>query len=195
MSVRIHLVRHGAHGDVGRVLSGRDGSGLTPEGRAQVERLAATMDVPVAIYSSPRRRARETAAIVAIRHGVGVEIAPALDEVDFGEWTGLGFDALRADPRWLLWNERRAASAVPGGETMAAATARIVGHLDGFANRALQAAIICVSHCDMIRGAIAHYLGLSLDNLLRFQVDPASISTIEIGPWGGRVLTVNRVYS
>jgi broad specificity phosphatase PhoE len=52
-----------------------------------------------------------------------------------------------------------------------------------------------VTHCDIIRGVIAHYLGLSLDNILRFDVEPASISTIEINRWGGRVRSINeRLY-
>jgi broad specificity phosphatase PhoE len=55
--------------------------------------------------------------------------------------------------------------------------------------------IACVSHCDIIRGTIAFYLGLPLDNLLRFDVDPASVSRIALGDWGARVMTLNeRLY-
>jgi broad specificity phosphatase PhoE len=55
--------------------------------------------------------------------------------------------------------------------------------------------IAAVSHCDVIRGIIAHHLGLPLDNLLRFDVDPASVSRLQLGDWGGRVMSVNeRLY-
>ena len=47
----------------------------------------------------------------------------------------------------------------------------------------------------MIRGIIAHYLGLPLDNLLRFDVDTASVSRLVVGAWGARVESVNeRLY-
>jgi broad specificity phosphatase PhoE len=55
--------------------------------------------------------------------------------------------------------------------------------------------IAAVSHCDIIRGVIAVHLGLPLDNLLRFDVDPASVSRIAVGDWGARVMSVNeRLY-
>jgi broad specificity phosphatase PhoE len=54
---------------------------------------------------------------------------------------------------------------------------------------------VAVTHCDIIRGVLAHYLGMPLDNLLRFDVDPASISTLELGRWGARVRSINeRLY-
>lgn len=52
-----------------------------------------------------------------------------------------------------------------------------------------------VSHCDIIRGLIAYYLGLPLDNLLRFDIDPASVSRLVVGSWGARVMSMNeRLY-
>jgi broad specificity phosphatase PhoE len=55
--------------------------------------------------------------------------------------------------------------------------------------------VVAVTHCDIIRGILAHYLGMPLDNLLRFDVDPASISTLELGRWGARVRSINeRLY-
>ena len=57
------------------------------------------------------------------------------------------------------------------------------------------ATVAAVSHCDVIRGLIAFYLGLPLDNLLRFDIDPASVSRLVVGDWGARVTSVNeRLY-
>jgi broad specificity phosphatase PhoE len=50
-----------------------------------------------------------------------------------------------------------------------------------------------VSHSDIIRGVIAHYLGLGLDNMLRFDVDLGSVSTLVVGNWGGRLTRLNWV--
>jgi broad specificity phosphatase PhoE len=51
--------------------------------------------------------------------------------------------------------------------------------------------VLCVSHCDIIRGVLAHYLGLSLDNVLRFDIDTASLSALVLDGGGGRVTALN----
>ena len=196
MTACIHLIRHCAHGDVGRVLTGRrPGVPLSPEGRAHAARVAediAARDGVSAILTSPRERTAETAAIIAERLGLGVEVAPALDEVDFGAWTGRSFVELDGDPDWQRWNAARSNAGTPGGETMVAAVARAVAQVEAIAASAPTGPVMCVTHCDIIRGVIAHYLGLDLDRLLRFDVDPGSVSTIVIGDWGGKVTMMNR---
>jgi ribonuclease H / adenosylcobalamin/alpha-ribazole phosphatase len=195
MTAKVHLVRHCAHGDVGRVLSGRcTGGPLSAEGRAQARWLAgrfARGEPIAAIHSSPRLRARETACAIAERLELEVQIVPALDELDFGAWTGRRFEELEGDPGWTQWNTARATAATPGGETMAQATARAVAHVEELAGSEWAGAVLCVSHCDVIRGVVANYLGLGLDRLLAFDVDPGSVSTLLVGGWGGRVLTLN----
>lgn len=196
MSAQIHLMRHCAHADVGRILSGRStGGGLTAEGRAHAHWLAGEIargEPITSIQSSPQRRARETAEVVAGRLGLAVRIVPALDEIDFGRWTGRSFADLEQDEAWRGWNAARASACPPGGETMAAAVARAVAHIEAMAAGEPRGAVLCVSHCDIIRGLIAHYLGLGLDNLLRFDLDPGALSTLVVGPWGGRLRTLNR---
>lgn len=171
---------------------GRSQISLDAEGERQISRLAEQLaDKGIArIETSPRPRTRRTADIIARRLGVEVEVADALDEIDFGEWTGKSYSALDADPRWHRWNDMRAAAATPGGEDMNAVAERIGRHLEELA-RTDGAPVLCVSHGDVIKAGIARYLGLSLDHLLRFDVDPASVSVIEAGPWGGRLTLLN----
>src|SRR5438874_12761470 len=124
-----HLLRHGEHGLLGRVLAGRmPGVGTTDRGRAEIasqaERLAG--DKVAAIYASPLQRTRETAEIVAARLGLPIEFRADLLELDFGEWTGATFDAIRADPRWQAWSTQRSLAPIPGGESMRAVQQRIV---------------------------------------------------------------------
>jgi ribonuclease H / adenosylcobalamin/alpha-ribazole phosphatase len=191
-----HLVRHGTHGEFGRLLSGRSGaSPLSNKGRVQAAGLAdwPGMGLLNAIHASPRARAVETASIIAAARGVDIVIVADLDEVDFGEWNGLAFAELESDPRWHEWNVCRSTSRAPGGETMGAAVERAVHHMERFAAEHPGATLLCVTHCDIIRGVVAHYLGLSLDNLLRFEVDPGSITTMVIDPNGGRVTRLNEV--
>lgn len=143
-----------------------------------------------AIHTSPVQRARETAE--AIARGRAVAVADALDELDFGSWTGKSFAILADEPAWGDWNSRRAVARAPGGESMAQATARAVAHVEAVARAHDEAAVALVTHGDIIRGVLAHYLGLSLDRLLSFDVDPASISRLAVGEWGGRVLSINQ---
>ncbi|MHA6720606.1 histidine phosphatase family protein [Sphingomonas sp. RS6] len=195
MTTRVHLVRHAAHGDVGHTLTGRGGAAaLTPEGRAQAQGLASRFARrgPIArIHASPQTRAAETAAIIGARIGVGVDSVDALDEVDFGEWTGRSFAELEHDQRWSEWNEARGRARAPGGETIADVCARAVGHIEAIARRGVSGTLVCVSHCDVIRAVVAHYLGLSFDRMLAFDVDPGSVSTLLVGKWGSRLLKLN----
>jgi len=190
VSRTVFLARHGSHAEVGQILSGRSDIGLSERGRAEARRLADRLqDVPLArIFSSPRRRTRETASIVAERHDCDVESADALDEIDFGAWTGRTFAELAPDPDWRGWNEARATAATPAGDTMAAATRRAVDHIQSIEE---SGPVLCVSHCDIIRGVAAHYLGLSHDRLLAFDCDPASLSALALDGDRGRVVTLN----
>lgn len=148
-----------------------------------------------AVYSSPRERAWYTARDIAEPHDIKVQARDDLDEVDFGEWAGKRFDDLQGDEGWDAWNESRASARCPGGESMGEAVARAMSALHELAGSHQDETIAAVTHCDIIRGVIAQILGLSLDNILRFDVDPASVSRLHIGRWGARVGSVNeRLY-
>ncbi|HEY0111527.1 MAG TPA: histidine phosphatase family protein [Allosphingosinicella sp.] len=198
MTATLLLIRHAAHVELGRTLSGRRRDvALSAEGLEQAEIVADLLGIePLsAVYSSPRERAYYTARQIAEAHELKVRVSDELDEVDFGDWTGLSFDDLEGDPEWSRWNEARGSARPPGGESMAEAVARSTRALQAMAGEHSGETIACVSHCDIIRGILAHYLGLSLDNLLRFDVDPASVSRLALGGWGARVMTVNeRLY-
>lgn len=193
MTAQLLLVRHAAHADLGHALSGRGGGGLTERGRRQAERLAGALAPfkPAAVYASPRLRTVATADVLAARFGLVAGVEPALDEIDFGDWTGIAFAELAGNARWDRWNRERSRAAPPNGESMSAATTRIADALREIAARHPGAAVVAVSHGDMIKGALAHYLGLSLDHILRFDVAPASFSRIMIGEWGAQVLSIN----
>jgi probable phosphoglycerate mutase len=198
VTATILLVRHAQHVEFGAVLSGRRRDvALSPEGLEQaaiVSDLLGTTSL-AAVYSSPRERAWYTAREIAEPHELKVTAEDRLDELDFGGWTGCSFAELEGDPLWSSWNEERGSARPPGGESMGEATERAFQFLAEAAAEHAGDTVLAVSHCDIIRGVIARCLGLSLDNLLRFDVDPASVSRIAIGQWGTRVLSINeRLY-
>lgn len=152
--------------------------------------------VPLAgVYSSPRERAWYTAREIAEQHELSAEVVEGLDEIDFGKWTGVRFSDLEGDDAWQQWNEARGSTRCPDGESMAEAVERAKSSLEQIAAEHDGETVAAVTHCDIIRGVLAHYLGMPLDNVLRFDVDPASMSTLELGRWGARVRSVNeRLY-
>ncbi|WP_181703856.1 histidine phosphatase family protein [Chthonobacter albigriseus] len=193
----LHLVRHAAHGHVGHILSGRQpGLSLSDRGRAEAGSLAhALARLPLdAVHASPRERAVETAEAVAAPHGLAVEIAPDLDEIDFGAFTGRTFDDLADDPDWRAWNDDRDTARCPGGETMAEAQARILRHLAVLARRHQGGVVASVTHADMIKAAVVHVLGLPLAAIHRFDVDPASVTTLSLGDAPPRLVSLNVVH-
>src|SRR5689334_9180955 len=101
---------------------------LGADGREQSRRLAIWFGrQPVAvIQSSPRERAQETAEPIAQQFGMPLAVAPALDEVDVGEWTGANFADLTPDRRWQHWNRARESARTPGGESMRDVQDRVV---------------------------------------------------------------------
>src|SRR3954452_19076289 len=125
----LHLLRHGTHNLGGGVLAGRmPGVGLTERGRAEIAAAAERFadENIAALYASPLQRTRESAEIVSERLGLPIEFRDDLIELDFGEWTGTTFNAIRGDPRWHPWNQRRSLARIPGGETMRAVQFRAV---------------------------------------------------------------------
>lgn len=176
------------------MLSGRtEGISLTADGRRQAERLAERLAAQrlAAVHASPVQRAKETAAEIARASGVEVEVVDALEEIDFGTWTGRSFAELEGDPAWRKWNDCRSRAVPPGGEDMAAAQSRAVDHVRAAAKRFAGGTVAMVTHCDVIRAVVAAILGLSLDNVLRFDVDPASVSRVAAGDWGEKLMTLN----
>ncbi|HEX8379753.1 MAG TPA: histidine phosphatase family protein, partial [Allosphingosinicella sp.] len=151
MTATLLLVRHAAHVELGRILSGRRRDvALSAEGLEQAEIVADLLAVePVAaVYSSPRERAYYTARQIAEAHELKVQISDPLDEVDFGLWTGRSFDDLEGDPDWSEWNESRGTARPPGGESMSEAVARATAALQAIAGDHPGACVACVSHCD-----------------------------------------------
>jgi probable phosphoglycerate mutase len=86
------LIRHGESvGNQEWRLQGQKEFPLSERGRLQADLLArrlAGMDI-AAVYSSPMRRAWETAQAVARRLGLAVQALPGVEEYDFGELSGL----------------------------------------------------------------------------------------------------------
>jgi broad specificity phosphatase PhoE len=191
---RFWLIRHGSHDWLGKTMVGRQpGVTLNARGHMEAADIArALQDVPLAaIYSSPLERTQQTAEPLAEIHGLSMRTDESLVEVDFGEWTGQTFDVLASDPRWEMWNCSRAKSRAPGGESMRAVEQRIVAVLERLAREHPDADVAVISHGDVLRAALLHYQGLSLDLIHTIDLGPAAIAVLEKGQGCTRLISLS----
>jgi probable phosphoglycerate mutase len=192
-----HLVRHASHDRGDHVLVGRGPAALSAEGRREAEAVAAVLaagaagpsgmggtasasPLLAAVFSSPQERAQQTAVAIAARAGLTVVAEPGLDELDFGAWTGMPFDALAGDPRWRAFNTFRSAAPIPEGETMLAVQARAVAAVLRLRAAWPDAALALVSHADVLKAILAHFLGMPLELMRRIELAPGSRSELVV---------------
>ncbi|MEN9506458.1 MAG: hypothetical protein RI958_2384 [Actinomycetota bacterium] len=189
------LVRHGQTPTTGRLLPGRaSGLHLAETGVAQAERAAeriAQLPRVDAIYTSPLERARETAAPIGRAAGLKVQVDRGLLECDFGDWTGAELKKLMKLPEWSSVQRAPSTFTFPGGESFTAMQSRMVGAIDRLRARHPGGVVVCVSHADPIKAAVAHALGTHIDLFQRIVIGTCSISAIAYGSGAPVVLTVN----
>jgi len=188
------LVRHALCDPVGTAIAGRaTGVMLNAAGETQAARLGSRLRaLPIeAVYSSPLERARQTAAPIAAARHVEVELLEGVGEIDFGEWTGRTLVELDGGIGWRRFNSFRSGTRVPGGELIVEVQARAVAALGALRERHPDGVVAVVSHGDVIKAALAYYLGMPLDLMQRLDIDPASTSTLVLDADGVRVLRLN----
>lgn len=183
-----HLVRHAEHDLLGRVLTGRmPGVPLNGRGREQALRLAGHFSgrSVAAVVSSPLQRAQDTAAPIAAALGLEVVTDAGLDEIDFGKWTGMAFEALQEIPGWQAWNQFRGTAPTPGGETMLEALARALRCLARWRGAVPEGEVVLVGHQDVLKAVLAHSLGVPLDLMQRIELGAGSCSVLRVFGGGG----------
>lgn len=188
------LIRHATCDPVGHSLAGRaPGVPLNAAGAAEASDLArrlqsVTLD---AIYSSPIQRAEETARAIAAGRDIPIQRDDALTELDFAQWTGRTFSDLDGDPQWRRFNGLRSMTRASSGELMLEVQSRAIAFVERIRRERPDDRVALVSHGDLIRGLVAHLAGIPLDLFQRIEIDPASVSVVEIGEQHVRVRCVN----
>jgi broad specificity phosphatase PhoE len=192
--MRIILVRHATCGQMDSVLFGRSvDAPLDANGEAQAqalaERLISVEDL--LIECSPRRRTRQTAAAIALRRCDQVHAAPAMDEIDFGGWSGRTFAELARDPAWRRWNEQRSTSCTPAGENIEQVQARAMAHLRQLQQDFAARTVAIVTHAEIVRSLVLRAIDAPIDDYHRIEISPASLTTLSMDGPEIRVTTLN----
>jgi probable phosphoglycerate mutase len=194
------LVRHGENEFVkkGKLAGRLPGVHLNKRGCEQAQATSAMLakrlqeQLPKAIYSSPLERAAETAVPIAQAFGLEVIIREGLIETNPGEWTGQTLKGLNRLKVWKTVQQRPSLFTFPGGETFLESQTRMVTELQALAGMHEEKdVIVCVSHSDPIRLAVAYFMGLPLDLFQRLVVSPASVTTLMLGPGWSTLVSLN----
>jgi probable phosphoglycerate mutase len=190
----IYLIRHGhSTANLKNVLAGRLASvHLSPKGSEQVGKLAARLSEIefTKIISSPLDRCLETMApIASSRPKLLIERNEAFLEMDYGTWSGKKLPLLAKKTLWKSIQGAPSTVRFPDGESFNEVSTRAYEGL--FASALPGKRIAICSHGDVIKILLSNILGMHIDSFQRINVDPASISIIQIGASGNRVLLMN----
>jgi len=195
-ATRLQLIRHGeVEAAYQRKFGGWLDMNLSPNGRRQARVLAdylrhKTID---AIYASPMKRVQQTLAPTLKWNGQKQAIRPSLREINFGDWTGLGWEEVeqRFKFRSHEWLDQIQSKGVPNGESGKVFRRRVEPCLrEIVANHQGQnVAIFC--HGGVIRMILAILLQLPLPKTNHFDIEYASITQVALHPHLAEVELLN----
>jgi probable phosphoglycerate mutase len=162
--------------------SGGDDPELSETGVAQARAAAqylSTIGGVDAVVSSPMRRTRQTADVVASKLGLEVAVNDGWVECSFGDWDGHTFaevqekwpDALTA---WL----GSTSVAPPGGESFDACARRARSARDSVLAAYPGKTVVVVTHVTPIKLMVRGVLQAPMSSLFRMELRPASITEI-----------------
>jgi broad specificity phosphatase PhoE len=188
MSRDRYLIRHGeTEWSRARKHTGVTDLELLPEGRAQGEQLRTLLkhmlgDAPVAVFSSPLRRALDTARLAFPEQPITV--TELLHELRYGAYEGLTSAQIRKErPDWDLWRD-----GCPGGEHPSDVAARADAFRALLADQAMP--VVIFSHGHMLRILAARLLGVDATFGKYLALYPGSMSVLH--PDHHDILTIDR---
>ncbi len=172
---RLVLIRHGeTDWNVEGRYQGQADPPLNARGIAQAQELARRLqDVGLdLLYSSPLRRAQQTAEIIAQALGIPLYLEPRLKEIAQGEWETLLVTEIRERYPELFqrWETEPWRVQIPGGETLAQVQERVYQAVDD----------ILARHPGKTIGLVAHRLPIALLKVRYQGLDPAQVRKLEL---------------
>jgi alpha-ribazole phosphatase len=183
-TTRFILVRHGEPepSAAGRCY-GRLDVALSERGLQQaVETASWLRSAPItAVYSSPSRRALETARPIAAAHALAVCAREELQEIDFGAFEGLTYEeaAARHPEIYSRWMSDPAGVTFPDGESLRDLATRVLRIASELRERHRGGAVLIVAHAGVLRTLLGDALNMNAGDLFRIDVACAGVSVID----------------
>lgn len=190
------LIRHGqTASNVEGYFMGWNDISLNETGRMQAKRLAERLkdqriDV---IYSSPLRRALDTAEALAKERGLVPKPLPELKEMNYGDWQGLRRAEIR-EKYPELWEKARVFDldmCYPGGESYRELVERSIRAYNMIVKAEEGKIIAAVSHQGFLRPLVMHVLGANPSLCPKIEFGNTSISVIKITDGNPRLVSLN----
>ena len=179
-------------------MQGNNGAPLNATGRAQASAVAQALksELPFAMYTSPVRRALETAGIVSELLDVPAATLPELRELEVGELDGLTGDEMRKRyPEYMKdWSKDPATARPPGGETVQEVQEMAWDAVNRLLDRHPDDTVVAVSHNFTILTILAKVLDMPLQFFRRLQQDLAAITRLELSEGQGSLLSLNETW-
>jgi broad specificity phosphatase PhoE len=192
--VLIYLIRHGqTEWNRERRIMGIGPVPLSDEGRESVEILAAALEgesIPV-IYTSVVKRASETAEILSARWGSRIVEEPRLNESPYEGWVGKRYEELSGDKEFELYGTEPTESRFSLNEGMADIQRRALEAVERARSESKDGKAAMVSHSDVIKPIVTHYLGMDLDDMHRLSIANASATLLAPDARSNRVIYLN----
>jgi alpha-ribazole phosphatase len=194
--VRLIVVRHGETlYNMQRRFTGQSDIPLSALGEQQAAALGKHLAAEplAAIVASDLQRARVTARAIAHYHELPVQEDADLREIAMGAWEGSTYDEIMARDADLVqrWLSDPTIYAPPGGETVIQLLDRVAPALQRWRTRYPEAAILWAVHGGVIEVLLCHLLGVDLKLRWQFRHENASITEIDLGRKGTRVVRLN----
>ena len=196
---RILMVRHGhVEGIEPPRFRGRCETPLTELGQRQAaataSRIAASAKV-AAVWTSPVQRCVATGRAIAAATGAPQQVAAALNDLDYGDWTWLTYEAAKAaDPDLFdRWYSAPASVRFPNGESLQdlvlrAGDALRLAAAEGVGEGRV---LVLVTHDSLGRAILMQALDQPLSAYRRLVISPCGISEIDAAAGHTQVLGVN----
>jgi ribonuclease H / adenosylcobalamin/alpha-ribazole phosphatase len=191
------LVRHGDTALTKlRCFSGRTGSdpGLDDDGRDQI-RATADWLAPLAehdpvLLSSPMRRTRESADILAARLELGYDVEEGLAEAAFGSWEELTYEQVveRDHERFTAWLSDPDMTAGGTGDSLTGMVKRVAEARDRILEAHRGRTVIALTHLTPIQLLAIDVMDAPVSSLFRTEVAPASVTVLAWYPDGRPVV-------
>ncbi|MBI3002708.1 MAG: histidine phosphatase family protein [candidate division NC10 bacterium] len=195
---KVYIVRHGESvWNLEQRLQGGQDPALSDAGYRQAARVAQALEGlrVAAVYSSPLRRASETARVIADALRVPLRVHGDLREIGMGEWEGLPYPELlgRHGEAYRAWIAAPADRVPPGGEPMAAFADRVKAVLGEVREKYPEEDTVLVTHGVVARVLVARTIGLDLNHIYRMRVSNCSLSCLTFEGDFPRVGLLNQV--
>jgi probable phosphoglycerate mutase len=179
----LYLIRHGeTDWNREKRVMGRRPVPLNGRGRRGARRVAEYLAASgiEEIHCGTLARTVQTAEILAGVWNVPVIRTGKLDESAFENWVGSSYGELRDDPEFNMYLSRPTGSNFSIDEGMRDIQERAVGAAGRIAARGDVERAAIVSHSDVIKPMLVHWLGMDLDLMHRISISNASISRVEL---------------